>query len=71
MTIVFKYNGIVDKYIGDCLMAVFGTLEDEKDAEFRAVQAAYEFKGAIKAMNDDRNRFGKEPISVGVGLNSG
>jgi adenylate cyclase len=52
-------------------MAVFGTLEDEKDAEFRAVQAAYEFKGAIKAMNDDRNRFGKEPISVGVGLNSG
>ena len=52
-------------------MAVFGTLEDEEDAEFRAVSAAFEFKSAIKAMNEDRARFNKEPISIGVGLNTG
>lgn len=52
-------------------MAVFGTLEDDKDAEFRAVSAAFEFKQAIKEMNDDRVRFGKEPISIGVGVNTG
>jgi adenylate cyclase len=52
-------------------MAVFGTLEDDKDAEFRAVSAALEFKTAIKHMNEDRARFGKEPVSIGVGLNTG
>jgi adenylate cyclase len=69
--IVFKYNGIVDKYIGDALMAVFGTLEDEKEAELRSVKAAFEFKQAIKEMNEDRARFNKEPISIGVGVNTG
>ncbi|KAJ3262019.1 hypothetical protein HK103_003862 [Boothiomyces macroporosus] len=69
--IVFKYNGVVDKYIGDALMAVFGTLEDDKDAEFRGVSAAFEFKAAIKDMNEDRARFNKEPISIGVGVNTG
>jgi adenylate cyclase len=52
-------------------MAVFGTLEDDKDAEFRAVSAAFEFKQAIKEMNEDRIRFGKELISIGVGVNTG
>ena len=71
VTIVFKYNGVVDKYIGDALMAVFGSLEDDLDAEFRAVSAALEFKVAIRNMNEDRGRFGKEPISIGVGINTG
>lgn len=62
---------MVDKYIGDALMAVFGTLEDDMNAEFRAVQAAFEFKQAIKDMNEDRARFNKEPISIGVGVNTG
>jgi adenylate cyclase len=61
----------VDKYIGDALMAVFGTLEDEKDPEYRAVSAAFEFKEAIRDMNEDRARFKKEPISIGVGVNTG
>jgi adenylate cyclase len=52
-------------------MAVFGTLEDDKDAEYRAVCAAFEFKKAISDMNDDRARFKKEPISIGVGVNTG
>ncbi len=69
--IVFKYNGVVDKFIGDALMAVFGTLEEEADSEFRAVAAALEFKNAIKEMNEDRQRLGKESISIGVGLNTG
>lgn len=52
-------------------MAVFGTLEDDKDAEFRAVSAAFEFKQAIKEMNEDRARFNKDPVSIGVGVNTG
>ena len=69
--IVFKYNGVVDKFIGDALMAVYGTLEEEADSEYRAVAAAIEFKKAIKDMNEERRRMGKEGISIGVGVNTG
>ncbi|KAJ3078423.1 hypothetical protein HK102_004522 [Quaeritorhiza haematococci] len=69
--IVFKYDGVVDKYIGDALMAVFGTLEEEQDAEFRSVAAALEFTKAMSEMNEERRRAGKNPISIGVGVNTG
>ncbi|KAI9331254.1 hypothetical protein DFJ73DRAFT_85730 [Zopfochytrium polystomum] len=69
--IVFKYEGVVDKYIGDALMAVFGTLDEETDAEYRSVATALEFVQTINDMNEDRRRQGKEPISIGVGVNTG
>ncbi|KAJ1564455.1 hypothetical protein HK405_014827 [Cladochytrium tenue] len=69
--IVFKYEGVVDKYIGDALMAVFGTLEDETDPEYRSVAAALEFITAIADMNRERKVMGKHPISIGVGVNTG
>ncbi|KAI8848884.1 hypothetical protein BC829DRAFT_393256 [Chytridium lagenaria] len=69
--IVFKYEGIVDKYIGDALMAVFGTMEDETDSEYRSVAAALEFKETIREMNEERKRQGKDTISIGVGVNTG
>ncbi|TPX68190.1 hypothetical protein SpCBS45565_g03266 [Spizellomyces sp. 'palustris'] len=72
VNIVFKYSGVVDKYIGDALMAAFGTLEHEgPDAEYRAVCAALEFKQAIDDMNEERAKVGNEPISIGIGLNTG
>jgi adenylate cyclase len=61
----------VDKYIGDALMACFGTLEEEVDAEYRSVCAAMEFKETIREMNKERRRLGKDPISIGVGVNTG
>jgi adenylate cyclase len=69
--IVFKWDGVVDKFIGDALMAVFGTLEGEGDAEYRATAAAIEFKRALHDMNTERARSGKEAISIGVGVNTG
>ncbi|KAJ3108775.1 hypothetical protein HDU97_000175 [Phlyctochytrium planicorne] len=69
--IVFKYEGIVDKYIGDALMAVFGTMDDETDSEYRSVAAALEFKDTIREMNEERKRQGKDTISIGVGVNTG
>jgi adenylate cyclase len=69
--IVFKYDGIVDKYIGDAIMAVFGTIEEEDNSEYRATCAAMEFQKAIVEMNDERRRARKDPISIGVGINSG
>lgn len=61
----------MDKYIGDAIMAVFGTLEDEAQAEYRAVLAGMEFQKAIAEMNAERARVRKDPISIGVGINTG
>lgn len=69
--IVFKYDGIVDKYIGDALMAVFGTIEEEPESEFRAVAAGLEFQTAMIVMNEERVQQRKDPISIGVGINTG
>ncbi|KAJ3033092.1 hypothetical protein HDV00_006737 [Rhizophlyctis rosea] len=69
--IVFKYEGVVDKYIGDALMAAFGTLDHETDSEYRAVAASLEFVQAIEEMNVGRVRDGKEAIKIGVGVNTG
>ncbi|KAJ1340180.1 hypothetical protein BSLG_005173 [Batrachochytrium salamandrivorans] len=69
--IVFRRGGIVDKYVGDALMAVFGTLVEDKDAEYRSVVAALEFQDAIRDMNIERQRAGKDPISIGVSVNTG
>ncbi|KAJ3028395.1 UNVERIFIED_CONTAM: hypothetical protein HDU68_001789 [Siphonaria sp. JEL0065] len=69
--VVFKYEGVVDKYIGDALMAVFGTLDEETDAEYRSVATALEFVETIRDMNDGRIRQGKVPIKIGVGVNTG
>lgn len=52
-------------------MATFGTLEEEVDAEIRAVSACMEFITAINAMNTDRIKLDKDPIVVGVGVNTG
>ena len=52
-------------------MAVFGTLEEEISPEFRAVSAGLEFIGAIDGMNKERIRVFKEPITIGVGINTG
>jgi adenylate cyclase len=52
-------------------MAHFGTLEDEKDSEYRAVAAGLEFMMAIRDMNEERKRQGKDPIEIGVGINTG
>ncbi|KAI9136332.1 hypothetical protein BKA69DRAFT_1104918 [Paraphysoderma sedebokerense] len=85
--IVFKHSGIVDKFIGDCIMAVFGTLDSPSssssnsdspqlpmtpaDYAYYAVRCGLEFKSAINELNADRIKQGKLPIEVGVGVNTG
>ena len=49
--VVFKWDGVLDKYIGDALMAVFGTLEDEVDPVYKSVGAALGIRDAIRQMN--------------------
>ena len=69
--IVFAHNGVLDKYIGDCIMAVFGSvLADKHDAD-NAVTVAIKMMQALRQLNGRRAESGKEAIRVGVGISTG
>jgi adenylate cyclase len=71
--IVFRRHGVLDKFIGDALMASWGTLEgeDTQTAAIEAVTAAIEFRDAIRRLNAEREERGSLPIRMGVGVNTG
>jgi len=70
--IVIKYNGYIDKFIGDCIMAAWGVpiVEEEKDA-VAAVSCAVEIQELVKSTS---RRFFKgiaSGLKVGIGMHSG
>ena len=69
--VVLRHGGILDKYIGDALMAVFGApLTEPRDAD-NAVAAAIEMVRALDRFNKDRTGDGLDPIQVGIGISTG
>ena len=69
--VIFKYDGTVDKYAGDSILAVFGSPEpDPKHAE-KAVQAAVEMQGAMETLNAARNGQGQVTFGIGIGVHCG
>ncbi|MBA3535976.1 MAG: GAF domain-containing protein [Tatlockia sp.] len=65
-----KEKGILDKFIGDSLMAVFGNPFPHEDDPDRAVRAALEMMKALNQFNQMRNKRGLAPIVHGVGINT-
>jgi adenylate cyclase len=67
--ILFRYDGTLDKYIGDGLMAVFGApMEKEDDAE-RGIRAAQEMMQALAAMMAGTPE--ERKFSIRIGINTG
>ena len=65
--IIEKYGGIVDKFVGDQIMALF--LEEEMADQ--AVQAAVEIQKEIRKLNTKRKKANKEILQVGIGIHYG
>jgi len=69
--VIFKYNGTLDKIIGDALMVVFGApLPDTNDAD-NALLTAVEMQEKLVAFNQNRIINGKLPVEIGIGINRG
>ncbi|MFT5173586.1 MAG: adenylate cyclase [Gammaproteobacteria bacterium] len=66
-----KEGGMLDKFIGDAIMAVFGTPLAHEDDEDRALRAAIGMLTELEAFNRVRILQGKKPIRMGVGINTG
>jgi len=69
--IIFKYNGIVDKFIGDGILAYWGAFTPEQNHAAQASQAALEMLDKLKELNQRWAGQGKGPIAIGVGINTG
>jgi len=69
--IVLQNGGVLDKYIGDALMAVFGApLVGQRDAD-NAVLAAIDMVRALERLNARRRDRGEEALSIGIGISTG
>lgn len=69
--VVFKYEGTLDKYIGDSVMAVWGAPIHQPDAAVRAVSAAIEMRQELARWNETRIAEGRVPIFTGFGIDTG
>jgi adenylate cyclase len=69
--IVFKYEGTLDKYVGDELMAFWGAPVPQEEHALLACRAALEMMAVLRRMNQDWESIGKSPLDIGIGLNSG
>ncbi len=69
--IVFKYEGTVDKFMGDGLMVFFGDPEPQSDHALRCVQAAVEMQKKVKEIRIKLEEHGDMPVNIRVGINTG
>jgi PAS domain S-box-containing protein len=68
---IFKHKGTLDKYIGDAIMAVFGSPLPLEDHAWKAIQTALEMRQRLAIFNQHRQEKNQIPIRIGIGINSG
>jgi adenylate cyclase len=75
--VIHQYNGTVDKYIGDCIMAFWNAPLDDPDHAQHACSAALEMFARLAELNDELalemkgQEHAAEKINIGIGINTG
>jgi len=67
---IHKEKGMLDKFIGDAVMAVFGAPISLKDHADRGVACAISMIKTLGEFNEERKALGKIPLEIGIGINS-
>ena len=71
VAVIARYEGTVDKYIGDAILAVFGSPEADAEHHGNAVLAAQEMQQAMRRLNEKRAVRGLALLELGIGLHCG
>jgi adenylate cyclase len=69
--IVFRYEGTLDKFVGDEIMALYGSPVKHEDDAIRAVRTALDMLEVLEQWNSERVARGQVPVHIGIGINSG
>src|SRR5207302_8042199 len=69
--VIFKYDGIVDKFIGDGFLAYWGAFTPGKNHALLAAQAALEMLSRLEELNAKWAQEGRPHLSIGIGINTG
>jgi adenylate cyclase len=69
--IVFAHKGVLDKYMGDMIMAVFGSVLQQEDDPENAVTVGNKMMEGLRELNARLQGRGREPIHIGVGISTG
>jgi class 3 adenylate cyclase len=69
--IVFTNNGMLDKFAGDQIMAVFGHMNNEEEGIDDALKTALAMQQATATLMEKRKRKGLTTFTVGIGINTG
>ena len=67
---VFEHGGVLDKFMGDGMLCVFGSIAETPDHERRAVMTGLRMKALQAKINGERTVTGKPPIAIGIGIHT-
>lgn len=69
--IIIRHGGVVDKFVGDAIMAIWGAPHGTPDDAKNAVMACLEMRRELEKLNEERIAAGEEPLMIGMGLHAG
>ncbi|HYV47088.1 MAG TPA: adenylate/guanylate cyclase domain-containing protein [Myxococcaceae bacterium] len=69
--VITEHEGVINKFIGDAIMTVFGVPKEIPEPELRAVQTALEIQRIVRELNRERSERALETLEFGIGVNTG
>lgn len=69
--VVLKHRGVIDKFVGDAILAVFGSPEEDADQHMQAIRTALEMQSAMQQVNAWRDAHSKVTTALGIGIHTG
>lgn len=69
--VIFKYDGAIDKFVGDAILAVFGSPEPDNEQHQKAVRAAFAMQAVMKELNAGRSARSQVTCEIGIGVHCG
>ncbi|MCJ2072448.1 adenylate/guanylate cyclase domain-containing protein [Methylobacterium sp. J-030] len=69
--VMTRHGGVIDKFIGDAILVVFGIVEAEPDDAVRCLDAIDDIVAEMRAWNAERARDGQDSVRIGIGAHLG
>ena len=69
--VIFKYEGTLDKFMGDGIMAFWGAPAVRADDAIRCVECSLEQMEVLAELNGQRKALGEPPLAMGIGVHTG